>query len=348
MQPLIIGEQNVILILGCLGIAQALFLTIYLLTLKTGNKQANVLLGLVLLGLTIRIGKAVIYNYTYLGPWTRNLGISGLLMVGPCLWLYGKALFKKDKAFLPKHIIHIAPFAFFALFSKIIPNHGDLVSLIPYSLVQIHLGVYLGCAWYLIYHAYGSVQSRLWSWYLGITLGVTIIWMLYVGIFIGFVPFYLLGATSFSFLIYLFSFLFLKKHHFILEKYAQSSVDPSKSKQLVKQVKKLFETEETYLNSNATLDVIAKQLDIKPRILSQAINENEQMNFSEFVNRYRIERAKALLIEPDRRQDKIATIAFDCGFGNLTSFNVEFKARVKITPSQYKKQYAQIQDAPRS
>ncbi len=89
-----------------------------------------------------------------------------------------------------------------------------------------------------------------------------------------------------------------------------------------------------------TLKAIAAQLDVKPRILSQAINENEQMNFSEFVNHYRIERAKELLMAPARKQDKIATIAFDCGFGNVTSFNVEFKSRVKLTPSQFRKQHA--------
>lgn len=339
METVIFGEENVFLILGCLGIAQALFLTIYLLTLKTGNRQANVLLGIVLLGLTIRIGKAVIYNHMHLGPWVRNLGISGFLIVGPCLWFYGKALLKKDNVFPIENYLHLAPFALFVLFSKIIPNDGDLISLIPYSLVQLHLAIYLGISWWLLYRVKHTVQHRLRSWYQGILSGVTIIWMLYVGIFVGLVPFYLLGATSFSFLIYLFSFLFLKKHQFVLEKYAKSSVDASESKKLVSQVKDLFETEQLYLSSNATLNVIAEQLGIQPRILSQAINENEQMNYSEFVNHYRIERAKALLIEPDRMKDKIATIAFDCGFGNLTSFNVEFKSRVKLTPSQYRKQY---------
>lgn len=337
-----IGEQPAILILGCLGIAQALFLTIYLLSLKTRNRKANVLLGLLLLGLTIRIGKAVIYNYMYLGPWIRNLGISGLLIVGPCLWFYGKAILEKDQTFSSKNYLHFAPFALYVLFSKIIPNNGTFISLIPYSLVQLHLAVYLGCSAWLLFRVKNVAQSRLRAWYRGILVGVTIIWTLYVGIFIGLVPFYLLGATAFSFLIYLYSFLFLKKHHFVLEKYAKSSVDISESKQLVKQVKDLFEVEETYLNNNATLHVIANQLGIQPRILSQAINENEQMNYSEFVNHYRIERAKALLIEPDRKQDKIATIAFDCGFGNLTSFNVEFKSRVRVTPSQYRKQYAKI------
>lgn len=339
MQSFNFGEPSIILVLGFLGIVQALFLTIYLLTLKTGNRQANVLLGLLLLGLTIRIGKAVIYNYTYIGPWPRNLGISGFLLAGPFLWFYGRTLFEKDKTFLKSNYYHLIPFVLFVVFSKIIPNNRDPISLIPYALVQLHFVFYIGCAWWLIYGG-GNAQHRLAPWYRNITIGVTLICVLYVGIFIGFIPFYLLGATSFSFLIYIFSFLFLKKHHFVLEKYAKSAVGTAESKQLVQRVKDLFVSEETYLSSEATLKAIAAQLDVQPRILSQAINENEQMNFSEFVNHYRIERAKALLIAPARKQDKIATIAFDCGFGNVTSFNVEFKSRVKLTPSQFRKQHA--------
>ena len=38
--------------------------------------------------------------------------------------------------------------------------------------------------------------------------------------------------------------------------------------------------------------------------------------------------------------EKIATIAYDCGFGNVTSFNLAFKAETKLTPSQYRTQYS--------
>ena len=105
--------------------------------------------------------------------------------------------------------------------------------------------------------------------------------MCYIGIFIRLLPIYmyLLGATSFSFLIYIFSFLFLKKHHFTLEKYAQSDVNVAGAKALIKQIKLLFESEAPYLDPDTSLQVIAKKLDTKPRSLSQAVNEIEQMNF---------------------------------------------------------------------
>ncbi len=333
-------QSSGILVLGFLGIAQALFLTVYLLTLKTGNRRANVLLGLVLLGLTIRIGKAVIFNHAYLDPWLRNLGISGFLLVGPALWYYGQVLFEKGKVFSPVHYLHLAPFLLFVIFSKVIPNNGDAASLVSYTSVLLHLTIYLGLSWSLLSRMRAVARSQLSAWYRNILIGITLILALYAGIFIGFVPLYLLGATAFSFLIYLFSYLFLKKHHFALEKYAQSDIDLNTSKALVKQVKALFEADTPYLNPETSLDAVAAMLDVKPRILSQAINEVEAKNFSEFVNHYRIEHAKALLANPRHKQDKIATIAFDSGFGNITSFNVAFKASLNLTPSQYRKQFS--------
>nr|WP_250149125.1 helix-turn-helix domain-containing protein [Flagellimonas sp. 389] len=95
-----------------------------------------------------------------------------------------------------------------------------------------------------------------------------------------------------------------------------------------------------YLHRTISLEIIAEKLNTPPRKLSQAINENEQKNFSEFVNQYRIEKAKQLLSEPNSIQQKIATIAYDCGFGNVTSFNLAFKAITQLTPSEYRSRFS--------
>ena len=329
----------VILVLGCLGVAQALFLSIYLLTLKSGKRASNVFLGLVLLGLTIRIGKAVLFNYMYLDPWIRNLGISGFLLVGPALWYYGRTLFNKTKGDSQTVLLHFIPFAIFVACSVFIPNDGSSAASLAYTSVLAHFAIYLLLSWGLYIQVQKTARHGLRTWFSGILIGVSLILILYLGIFIRVVPLYLLGATAFSFLIYLFSFIFLKKHHLALEKYGQSTVDLATSKALVARIKTLFEEEAPYLNAETSLQGIALKLDTQPRFLSQAINEIEQVNFSEFVNQYRVARAKALLRDPSREQDKIATIAFDCGFGNLTSFNVAFKSSVHMTPSQYRKQH---------
>jgi AraC-like DNA-binding protein len=54
------------------------------------------------------------------------------------------------------------------------------------------------------------------------------------------------------------------------------------------------------------------------------INRKTGMNFAEFVNVYRVEKAKALLQDPEYLKYKIASIAFDCGFNTLSTFNLAF------------------------
>lgn len=328
---------SVVLAVGCLGIAQALFLSGYLFTLKTGTRRANIFLGFVLLGLTIRIGKAVVLEFAGLDAWIRNFGLSGFLIAGPFLWFYGRALLRKEKEFSNREWLHLLPFVLAAAFCFVIPNNGSTLSRLFYVAIQTHLGAYLALCWILISRESGRSPADVVSWFRVITTGVTLILVLYVGIYLRFVPMYMLGATAFTLLIYIFSFVLLKKHLFVLEKYAGSAVDRNESQRILGSIETLFATEQPYLSSRITLIEVAKRLSVAPRTLSQVINENKQTNFSEFVNAYRIEQAKAILADPDSKNKKIATIAFESGFGNVTSFNVEFKSRLGQTPSQYRK-----------
>lgn len=331
--------QGFILVLSCLGVIQALFLCFYLFTLKKGNQKANRFLALVLLGLTIRIGKSIFHNYLEVDPRIRNLAISSILTVGPFLWFYGKALLEKQHTFSPKQYIHFLPFVLFVICSPIIPNRGDMASYVLYGLVYAHLALYLVKCWRYLLGLKEEVAIQILTWYRNIVVGVSVIWVLYVGIFLSWIPFYILGAISFSFLTYLFSFLLLKKHVFSLEKYGSSNMDRNTSKKVLQRIKEELETNEMYLDNDVSLHNVAQQFDITPRELSQVINENEGKNFSEFINHYRIQKAKELLVDSKYMNEKIATIAYDCGFGNVTSFNLAFKAITRLTPSQYRNQF---------
>lgn len=181
--------------------------------------------------------------------------------------------------------------------------------------------------------------ERLRQWYITIVAGVTGIWFTYVGIFVGFIALYILGAVVFAFLIYAFSYLLLKRHVFSLEKYSGSTVDAAASKELLKKITELLEVQEIYLDKNLSVKTMAARLSVNPRVVSQVINESAKMNFPEFVNQYRIAKAQKLLADARYAQEKIESIAYDCGFGNVTSFNLAFKSATKLTPSQYRSQF---------
>lgn len=63
------------------------------------------------------------------------------------------------------------------------------------------------------------------------------------------------------------------------------------------------------------------------------------LNFTDYVSRVRIEKAKNLLLNPNLR---ISEIAFEVGFQSLTHFNRVFKKIVGQSPTQYRAQLPPI------
>lgn len=106
------------------------------------------------------------------------------------------------------------------------------------------------------------------------------------------------------------------------------------SPELKQSVLDSLENQQLYLRSNLTLERMADHLQIAPRILSGVINRQFNCNFFELINRYRIEAAKAQLIEHPEKT--VLTILFDAGFNSKTTFNTLFKRKTGFTPTQFK------------
>ncbi|MGL5787201.1 MAG: helix-turn-helix domain-containing protein [Bacteroidales bacterium] len=88
--------------------------------------------------------------------------------------------------------------------------------------------------------------------------------------------------------------------------------------------------DELYLKQNLRIDDVALLLNSNRTYVSAMINEFYNTNFSNCINRIRIEHAKKILIEsPDIKQDQIALM---CGFQNASSFNRVFKQIEAVPP----------------
>ena len=271
--------------------------------------------------------------------WQRNIGISGIFIVGPFLWFYGITLLEKRKTLFHWNYLHLLPFLLFILLFAVIPSTGEFETYWNYGLVVFHLAIYLILSWLvLIKNALKTSKKKL-QWYRNILIGVTLIWLYYLGNFMSFKLHYIWGPIFYTFLIYAFSYLFLNRNSFNLEKYGSSNLDRNSSKALFKEIQKLFVAEHIFLESSISLKTVSEKLSTSSREISQAINENVQQNFYEFVNQFRIEKAKDLLVDLNYKNEKIATVAYDSGFGTVTAFNVAFKKNTGITPSAYRKQY---------
>ena len=93
---------------------------------------------------------------------------------------------------------------------------------------------------------------------------------------------------------------------------------------------------QSYLDPNLTIVQLARQMSQPQRVISESINHSTGASFSQWINQWRIEEAKALIEDdPDKG---LLDIMLSAGFQSKSSFNKSFKDIVGLTPSEWRKQ----------
>lgn len=82
-----------------------------------------------------------------------------------------------------------------------------------------------------------------------------------------------------------------------------------------------------------SLGVIGDQVGLSPKYFSRYFKERTGVPFSQYVNRFRVDRAKRLLADP---QSQVKLVAQQVGFENVNMFIREFKSFEGISPGVYK------------
>ncbi|MBN1650336.1 MAG: helix-turn-helix transcriptional regulator, partial [Bacteroidales bacterium] len=119
-------------------------------------------------------------------------------------------------------------------------------------------------------------------------------------------------------------------------KYAHSLLTDEKAEEYVEKLNRYMESSKPFLNANLTLPQLAAEIDISSHYLSQIINDKFNVNFFDFVNKYRVEEVKTKLKDPRFENFSLLGIALDCGFNSKSAFNRIFKKFTNQTPSQFK------------
>ena len=105
---------------------------------------------------------------------------------------------------------------------------------------------------------------------------------------------------------------------------------------------RLMTDHEPYLDSELNLVKLADLMSISSHQLSYLINTGFNENFFQYINTYRVEKAKTLLLNSEKNNLSILGIAFESGFNSKTSFNTTFKKITNKTPSEFKKTSASL------
>jgi AraC-like DNA-binding protein len=99
---------------------------------------------------------------------------------------------------------------------------------------------------------------------------------------------------------------------------------------------KNMETQKPYLDPELNLPTLAGKLDLSLNELSELVNQGFGENFNQFVNRYRVEESKRLLVSDKHAHLSMVGIAFEAGFNSKTAFNTTFKKMTGFAPTDFK------------
>jgi AraC-like DNA-binding protein len=120
-------------------------------------------------------------------------------------------------------------------------------------------------------------------------------------------------------------------------KYVKSGLKSEDAKNYIENLVKYMNDSGVWKDSELSIAKLASQTSISKHQLSEVLNEYLGKNFYVFVNEYRVEYAKQLLMKKEYSNWSIIAIAYECGFNSKTAFNIFFKKHTQQTPSEFKR-----------
>lgn len=119
----------------------------------------------------------------------------------------------------------------------------------------------------------------------------------------------------------------------------ETEFEKTENNSLKSQLIQLFEVEKIYKQPDLRITNVSALLDTNRTYISRLINDEFEMNFNEFVNKYRIEETKSLLCNKSHNSYTMEYIAEQAGFGSVASFSRVFKEMLGTTPGKYREDH---------
>jgi AraC-like DNA-binding protein len=104
---------------------------------------------------------------------------------------------------------------------------------------------------------------------------------------------------------------------------------------LINELNRLMEHERLYADDQITLHDVADELSITPHQLSQLLNDRLNTNFNTFINQYRINEAKEMLINTPHKT--VLAISLEVGFNSKSAFYEAFSRFTGMSPQNFRK-----------
>lgn len=357
-----------------LGAVQGYFLALVVYRNRNGNQKANRFLALLLLSFAISISNIVLLKtglYHYF-PYTVKLPVNIIFLFGPLFYGYVQTLISSDFKFFPRGLLHFVPavlvFSYFLPFylrddpgkqayvtaiianGQITPVFYEALAVIVVS--QIHLWVYIVVISRMVKahqtkvkQFFSTIDTKNLNWINFFIQAFIAVHLIFIPLFFfmlknnRFLAAYNILGVVVSIAIYCLGYQGLKQTTiFAAEappKYVKNALEEDWAKSCLDKLDRLMQTEKMYMDPELTLDKLAQTLAVSRGVLSQLLNDYLRVNFYDYINRFRVEEVKRLVLGSEKQHLTLVGLAFEAGFSSKTSFYRVFKRFTQMTPSEF-------------
>lgn len=338
-------SRQFLFLFSALGAVNGVLLALYFFS-RRPRSMANVMLGGLLLAIGVRTGKSTFLFFNRgLAAEYLQLGLSACLLIGPLTYLYVHFHLAEQGQRTPgrRWYWHLVVSALVIGFGLCFP-YAVYRGLWQYSSYGLHAYwlVYLLLAGRELWEARAMLRqkpgafSRNTVLLLSVYFSSALILACYVS-----TPLtsYIVGALSFTFSVHvtILAFILRKESQDNLqkkEKYANRKLAPADAQSLLGSLSQAMTEQQLFLDPNLSLAQLARKAGSLPTTVSQVLNDNLDKSFNLYVNEFRIDAARRLLVE--QRHLNMELVAERCGFNATSTFFSAFKKIVGQTPAAYR------------
>ncbi len=361
---------NFFTIITLISVFLTIILSLFFFVTKKGFSNENKILAILLLIFNLQIIYSFVtssYAFQYFLYWHKSIFLvrQTSFLIGPLIYFYVNSFLKRKDIINYRSSFHFLPFIgvllFLIIFYRNI-NHFiiwesivdlyDTILILAHSFIYIVLSVLsmksMNISFRVFYKRIKISSHNTWLQFL--LLGFIVIWIVNLNSFAIFMiirkPWWcaytasIFALTSFLFANAIMFILLLKPDaYYIITKYKNNKLKEDDKKEYLQRLSSYMETNKPFLNPEISLESLANEISVNPRILSQVINETFHKNFKGYILEFRIKEGMQMLQDSTYSKLTILEILYNVGFNSKSAFNNQFKLYTNLTPQEYRSKH---------
>ena len=352
-------------VIAWIGLSQSLFAAILMFNKKNSSLSDRILSGwLILLAFEFLICSL---DYQIFG---QPLLSGSFLLFNPALYLYVSSLTKPKFKLRLIQLLHLLPYVIFEIFIYSIKEKFSLDTFFvhdKYLIFRLIFAIATFISW-LVYNPLSLIlvhkhRMNLQNERSNIEKNENLGWVLTFSVFyvvfcifaviITVIAYYqqlnpltphIYNYATLLLLVYIMSFYGLRQEtpgitfpesENVRTPYQNSTLSAEEKRVIKEKIFQFVEVRKAFLNPDLNMDLLAEKIKVPKYQITEVLSTEIGKNFFQFVNYYRVEAVKIMLLDP-KNYYSIEAIGYECGFSSKSTFYTVFKSMTGETPVTYR------------